>query len=237
VTWIVTGASRGIGRAVAVRLAARGEAVLGVHRRPGESASALASTHPNLQLLQADLGARVGIDALVQRAGAHAVRGLVLAAGIAIRAPFTSLDHDGVDPLLAQLRLDLEAPLLLVRAALRAEVFAADASIVFVSSNLARYGLADKVAYGAAKAGLEGAVRGLARELGPAGIRVNAIAPGLLRTDMTADVGDDAFAAYAEQVPLRRVGTADDIAPAIDFLLGEGASYITGQVLDVDGGW
>ena len=133
--------------------------------------------------------------------------------------------------------LALAAPLKLLRALLRAEALRPNASLVFVSSNLARHGLENKVAYAAAKVGIEGAVRALAVELGPTGMRVNAVAPGLLRTDMTAAAGEAGYQGYASEVPLGRVGEADDIAPAIAFLLGHGAAYISGQILDIDGAW
>jgi 3-oxoacyl-[acyl-carrier protein] reductase len=131
----------------------------------------------------------------------------------------------------------LQAPLVLLRALLLEERLAPGASVVVITSNLAHRGAYDRVAYSASKAGLEGAVRSLARELGPRGIRVNAVAPGLLDTDMTHEVGPDGFESYAQEVPLGRVGLASDISPLVAFLLGPGSDYITGQVIDVDGGW
>jgi 3-oxoacyl-[acyl-carrier protein] reductase len=172
--------------------------------------------------------------------------GIVLNAGIASRLPFVGGRlTDGRDPIAIHVHADLVAPLLLLRALLEAGCLAPGASIVLVTSNLARRGLPGKVAYAVAKAGLEAAVRGLAHELGPLGHRINAVAPGLLRTDMTAtpepgqspsDI-DAGFAAYAETVPLRRVGTPEDIAPVVRFLLSQDSRYVTGTTLDVDGGW
>lgn len=230
--WVlVTGATRGIGRAIAGRLVAGGRRVIGVYRRDEAAARAA----------QDALGAGfcgVRFDGLAAAlAGTGTLAGVVFNAGVVLRGAFTELEVAGVDPVTAQLEEDLGAPLRLCRALLREGRLAAGSSLVFVGSNAARRGLAGMVAYSAAKAGLEGATRALARELGPQGIRVNAVAPGVIRTDMTRDFGDAGYAAYAAEVPLGRVGEAEDVAPAVEFLLGDGARYITGQVLDIDGGW
>ena len=240
---LVTGATRGIGRAVAERLVAGGQQVLGVYRRDVAAAAATeAALGSAARLVMADLThadgwARVTelLDAALGSGGT--LDGVVFNAGLVVRGAFADELVDGVDPILAQLDGDLGMPLRMCRALLRERRLAAGSSLVFVSSNLARRGLAGVVAYAAAKAGLEGATRALARELGPLRIRVNAVAPGLLRTDMTRGFGEVGYAAYAQEVPLGRVGEAADVAPAVEFLLGEGARYITGQVLDVDGGW
>lgn len=230
--WVlVTGATRGIGRAIAGRLVAGGRRVIGVYRRDEAAARAA----------QDALGAGfcgVRFDGLAAAlAGTGTLAGVVFNAGVVLRGAFTELEVAGVDPVTAQLEEDLGAPLRLCRALLREGRLAAGSSLVFVGSNAARRGLAGMVAYSAAKAGLEGATRALARELGPQGIRVNAVAPGVIRTDMTRDFGDAGYTAYAAEVPLGRVGEAEDVAPAVEFLLGDGARYITGQVLDIDGGW
>ncbi len=237
---LVTGASRGIGRALVERLLDDGADVVGVHRRQSAASRALESKADGrpLTLLRTDLDDPAAVASLLAHVEEELGRfdGVVLNAGIAMRRGFAEGDVTD-DPLVQQLRSDLESPLLLLRGLLQRALLGDTASVVFTSSNLARHGLPGKVAYAAAKGGIEAAVRGLAHELGPSGVRVNAVAPGLLRTDMTSDFGADGFQAYAETVPLRRVGEAADVADVIRFLLGHGARYISGQTIDVDGGW
>lgn len=226
---LVTGATRGIGRAIAGRLIAGGRRVIGVYRRDEEAAQAAREAlGAGFRAIRADALAVATLPVLA---------GVVFNAGSVVRGEFAAAEVDGVDPLQVQLEEDLAAPLRLCRGLLREGRLAAGSSLVFVGSNAARRGLAGMVAYSAAKAGLEGATRALARELGPRGVRVNAVAPGVIRTDMTRDFGAEGYREYAAEVPLGRVGEAEDVAPAVEFLLGDGARYITGQVLDIDGGW
>jgi 3-oxoacyl-[acyl-carrier protein] reductase len=194
------------------------------------------SSSQRMAWIQADLGEKNVHDSIAATISTP-LGGLILAAGIAHHAAISDNFDPDQDWLDVHLELDLAAPLRLLRALLRANKIATGASIVFISSNLARHGLSGKVYYSAAKSGIEGATRSLARELGPQNIRVNAIAPGLLRTEMTADLGQNGYHAYAQSVPLGRVGEASDVAPLALFLLSSHSSYLTGQVIDVDGGW
>lgn len=237
--FLITGSSRGIGAAAVRELHRFGHTVVGVQRSASASPELRWQRELGIEIIEADLADGRAVQAVVDTivlSGAP-LDGVVFNAGVSMRASFTEDEIDGVDPLTHQVELDLTAPLRLCRSLLRAGAVRDTASLVFISSNLARSGLEGMVAYSAAKSGLEAAVRGLARELGPRGMRANAIAPGLLQTAMTQGMGDAGYAAYAREVPLRRVGHADDVVGPICFLLGDSSAYLTGQCIDVDGGW
>jgi 3-oxoacyl-[acyl-carrier protein] reductase len=122
------------------------------------------------------------------------------------------------------------------RRAARPMIRARFGRVIFISSVAGQMGSAGQVNYAAAKSGLVGMARSLARELGSRGVTANVVVPGFIETDMTAELGDDLVKKHAEQIPLGRFGSVDDIAGTVEFLASEAASYITGALIPVDGG-
>lgn len=122
------------------------------------------------------------------------------------------------------------------RRAARAMIRGRFGRIIFISSVVGLMGSAGQVNYAASKSGLVGMARSLARELGSRGVTANVIAPGFIETDMTAELGEGLVKKYAEQIPLGRFGSVDDVAGTVEFLIGDAASYITGALIPVDGG-
>ena len=236
---VVTGASSGIGQAVARRCAGEGASVLAVGRRP-EGLEETAAGHDGITTHVADLrddDAPADVVAVaVERFGR--LDGLVHAAGTVLR---------GEDPLAttdvrhAELVTDnLVLPFRMAREAARAMVDDGGGSVVLVSSQLAHVGAPGYASYSAAKGGVESLVRALAVDLGPRGVRVNALAPGVVRTPMAyvdREHFDDMIDDVAARHPLRRIGEPDDLAGPAVFLLGDDSRWMTGASLVVDGGY
>ena len=237
-TVLVTGASRGIGRAIAVRLAEDGFNIV-VHCRgrlddAHETAAQVAAAGGVARVLSFDVSAREAVrEALETDIAAHgAYYGVVLNAGLTRDGAFPALTGEDWD---AVLRTNLDGfynvlqPLILPMIRLRR-----GGRIVAVSSVSGLIGNRGQVNYSASKAGLIGAVKALAIELGKRGITVNAVAPGLIETEMVE--AHVPVAEIVKMIPLARAGAPDDVAQAVRFLMSAGAGYITRQVLSVNGG-
>jgi 3-oxoacyl-[acyl-carrier protein] reductase len=234
---IVTGASRGIGRAIAVKLAGRGAHVVlaarGDHAAP--AAAEIAAAGGRAEAAALDVTDAPACEALV--AGTAERHGrvdiLVNNAGITEDQLLLRMKREAWDRVLAT---NLTSAYVLTRAVLRPMMRQRGGRIVCLSSVVGQRGSAGQANYAASKAGLIGFAKSIALEVASRNITVNVVAPGLVDTDMTRGLIDGARAEWEKQVPLGRAGTPDDIASAVCFLASDEASYITGQVLAVNGG-
>ena len=232
---LVTGASRGIGAAIAERLAADGFRVAGTATtdegaRGIEDALGDAGIGVVLRL-EDEASVTAAIDDVQSRCGAPAV--LVNNAGITRDNLLVRMSPEQWGDVLAA---NLTGLYRLTRPLLRGMMRARWGRIINLSSVVARMGNAGQSNYAAAKAGIEGFTRALAQEVGARGITVNAVAPGFIDTDMTRALAEDARTALVERIALGRMGAAEDVAAAVSFLASDGAAYITGETLHVNGG-
>jgi len=235
---LVTGGARGIGRAIAARLAADGAMVAIV-----DWADSGADTARDLQqttgrattFVKADISreadTRAAVAAVETTLGPVDI--LVNNAGITRDGLLLVMDEADWDAVLA---VNLKGAFLMSKAVLRGMIKRRRGSIVSISSVVGRRGNAGQANYSAAKAGLIGLTKSLAREVASRNVRVNAVAPGYIETDMTAALDEAARSAIIGQIPLGRIGTPEGVADAVAFLAGDSASFITGAVLAVDGG-
>ncbi|MSR35431.1 MAG: 3-oxoacyl-[acyl-carrier-protein] reductase [Gemmatimonadetes bacterium] len=233
---LVTGGSRGIGRAIATALAAGGARVAVVARdaeRAAEAAAALPGSGHHA--LACDVADPAAATAAAQAAAAALgeISILVNNAGITRDNILLRMKDEDWDEVM---RVNLKGAFNLTRAVSRGMMKRRDGVILNVTSVVGIMGNAGQANYAASKAGLIGFTKSVARELASRNIRCNAIAPGFIRTDMTADLGDEVIAGLNTRIPLARLGEPEDVAWVARFLAGPWARYITGQVLAVDGG-
>jgi 3-oxoacyl-[acyl-carrier protein] reductase len=233
----VTGASRGIGRAIAERLAAGGATVVCVARGANADATvaAIAAAGGKAEAQGVDVtdaGAVEGlIKGVVEKHGKLDI--LVSNAGITRDQLMLRMKRSDWDEVVAT---NLTASFTLCQAALKPMIRARSGRIIAIGSVVGQMGNAGQANYAASKAGLIGFCKSLAREVASRQITVNVVAPGLIETDMTKAITEDAKTDWSAQIPLGRMGSPADIAAAVSFLASDEASYITGQVLAVNGG-
>jgi len=236
---LVTGSSRGLGRATALTLAARGHAVA-VHYVRGEAAAAevvaaIAATGGRAEAFGADVADPDACTELVKRVIDTFGRLDVLVNNAGVTRDTLALRMRREDWQLV-IDTDLSSAFFLAKTALRGMLRAGWGRIVNVSSVVALMGNVGQANYVAAKAGLLGLTKALAREYAGKGVTVNAVAPGFIESDMTDALPAELRAAYLNQIPAGRFGRPDEVAAAIAFLVSDEAAYINGQTLTIDGG-
>jgi 3-oxoacyl-[acyl-carrier protein] reductase len=233
---LVTGASRGIGKAIALELARQGATVVGT-----------ATTEPGAAAISAYLAEFGGKGVLLNVTDAAACAATVAAVQASYGSLSILVNNAGItqDQLAMRMKdeewdnvisTNLNAVGRLSRAVLRGMMKSKHGRIINITSVVASSGNPGQMNYAAAKAGVEGMSRALAREIGSRNITVNCVAPGFIDTDMTKGLGADQHAALLTQIPLARLGAPEDIANAVAFLAGPQGSYITGSTLHVNGG-
>lgn len=239
-TAFVTGGSRGIGRAVVRRLAAEGYAVGINYLRSREQAEALAEELREQGVgalaVQADVADREAVTDAVRRVeeAFGPVTALVNNAGIAQNDLFQDTPEELWRRMFA---VHADGAFHTIQAVLPHMLHEKAGGIVNISSIWGLRGASCEVAYAASKAAVIGLTRSLAMELAPSHIRVNCVAPGVIATDMVKGLGEETMASLVDQTPAGRLGSPEDVARAVAFLLREDADFITGQVLTVDGGF
>jgi len=232
---LVTGASRGIGQAIAKALAAAGARVIGTATSAAGAEGISSWLGNNGRGAVLDVGSAASIDALLGDLDARNEMPTILVNNAAITRDTLLLrmkpeDWDAV------IATNLTSVFRLSKGCLKRMMKERRGRIVSLTSIVGLTGNAGQANYAAAKAGILGFSKSLAKEIASRGITVNAVAPGFIDTDMTRALNDDQRSALTAQVPMARLGSVDDIAAAVLFLCGPGASYITGETLHVNGG-
>ena len=238
-TAIVTGAGRGIGHAIAVRLASEGARVAAVSRTEANAKK----TAGEINVTRADAARAYAVDvsdhAAVQKVGAQILEDF---GKIEILVNNASVTRDGlamrmsVEDWDTVVNTNLRGAFNFTQSIIRAMIKQRSGRIINITSVIGLIGNAGQTNYAASKAGLIGFTKSLARELASRSITVNAVAPGLITTDLTAGLSDEIKNKIQSQIPLGKTGTPEDIANAVAFLASAEANYVTGQVICVDGG-
>ena len=237
-TVIVTGAAKGIGKAIAKEFANKGYNVV-INYKTSEAAAMelkeeLASEGKSVEIYKADVSKKEEvtglIDFTINRFGKIDV--LVNNAGISEIIPFADIDEENWDKMIDN---NLKSVYLTTKEAIENMLKYKDGHIINISSIWGITGASCEVHYSTAKAGIIGFTKALAQEMGPSNIKINAIAPGIIDTDMNKELSKEELIEIEKEIPLGKMGKAEDVAKAVAFLAE--SNYITGQIIRIDGGW
>ncbi|MBL0927663.1 MAG: 3-oxoacyl-ACP reductase FabG [Phycisphaerales bacterium] len=235
---VVTGASRGIGKSIALRLARDGRRVILVSRSTGplgEVKAQIEAAGGSAGVAAVDVGDGAALQAAIEKIAADEGRLDILVNNAGITKDGLALRMSDED-FMEVLRVNLLSAFVASRAASRAMMKGKFGRIVNIGSTSGVVGNAGQANYAAAKSGLIGLTKTFAREFGSKGITANLIAPGWVETDMTAGLGEEIKTRVLESIAVKRLGQPEDIADAVAYVSGDGAGYLTGQVICVDGG-
>ena len=232
---LITGGSRGIGKAMVELFSAKGYHVAFTYKNSEAEAIEL-SKNTGAVAIAADSSSEAEIKAATE-AAAKALGGIDILINNAGIASFGMIQDIGYDEWQKCLAVNLTAPFIYSREALPYMMKNHKGRIINISSMWGLVGASCEVAYSSAKAGLIGMTKAMAKELSPSGITVNAIAPGVIETDMNAHLGEDDIRALADETPVGRIGRAEEVAEAALYLASEAAGFITGEVLNISGGF
>lgn len=235
-TVIITGASRGIGYDTARLFAENGWNVAANYYQTAEPSLALAERFPNVEAFRADISKREEAYALIRMAIERFGKADVLInnAGIAQQKLFTDITEEEWDRMFA---VNVKGTMYCCQAVLRDMIRRKSGKIINVSSVWGQKGASCEVHYSASKAAVIGLTKALAKEVGLSGITVNCVAPGVIDTQMNRCHDEETMEALKEETPLNRLGTVQDVAQLLFFLASDGADFITGQVIGINGGF
>ncbi len=236
---LITGASRGIGRSIALELARSGISVAINYNSSYEKAKELLyeikKFNENVNIYKADVSNEIEVSEMVHKIESDLgeIDILVNNAGISQIGLFTDMTSRERDRMIG---VNLIGAMNVTKAVLPSMIYYKSGNIINISSMWGEVGASCEVVYSASKAGLIGFTKALAKEVAPSGIRVNCISPGVIDTDMNSELTASDIEELIDGIPLKRIGTPNDIAKAVGWLISDSAEYITGVVLSVNGG-